>query len=257
MMAGMISLEDFIIRSNAAGSQDEVFDLFQKALAHYGYDRIVFSLMTDHPSLWRKAGFGVMHSYPEDWLAYYDQQNFAAIDPVPQRAFISNESFYWDHLPDIHSLSKAQRNLLSMGGEAGLRDGVGIPIHGARGEVAGFGLASSKGLADGERARRLQDQNLLSILHGYAAQFHLAYTRHARKENRPSLSAREHDVLCWVAEGKTDGEIAEILAISAATVRFHLRNIYQKLQANDRTLAVVRAVYLGLIQPHSIVGGRI
>lgn len=253
----MMTLEDFIIRSNAAADRQAVFDLFRAALSGYGYDRVVYSLMTDHPSLWRKAGFGVMSSYPEDWMAYYDAQNFAAIDPVPQRAFISNDAFYWDELSQLQPLSKAQAQLLDMGAEAGLRNGIGIPIHGARGEVAGFGIASSAGLADGEHARRLQDQNLLSTLHGLAMQFYLAYARHAKPQGRPALSGRERDVLSWVAEGKTDNEIAEILAISTATVRFHLKNIYDKLQANDRTLAVVKAVYLGLIQPLSITGGGI
>lgn len=253
----MMTLEDFITRSNAASDGQEVFDLLCAALADLGYDRVVYTLMTDHPSLFRMAGFGVMSSYPQDWMAYYDQQHFAAIDPVPQRAFVSNEGFFWDDLPQLQNLSKGQKRLLNMGAEAGLRDGVGIPIHGARGEVAGFGIASSTGLADGVHNRRRQDKNLLSILHGFATQFHLAYSRHKRPVHRPVLSAREKDVLSWVAEGKTDNEIAEILGISTATVRFHLRNVYAKLQANDRTLAVVKAVYLGLIQPLSINGGGI
>ncbi|MBD2158542.1 helix-turn-helix transcriptional regulator [Leptolyngbya sp. FACHB-16] len=62
------------------------------------------------------------------------------------------------------------------------------------------------------------------------------------------LSAREAEVLYWVAKGKENLEIAELLYISAATVRKHLERIYLKLEAKTRTAAVVAALEkLGLI----------
>lgn len=51
-------LEEFITRSNGASSQEEVFALFQAALKDMGYDSVVYSLLTDHPSIGRKAGHG-------------------------------------------------------------------------------------------------------------------------------------------------------------------------------------------------------
>ena len=43
------------------------------------------------------------------------------------------------------------------------------------------------------------------------------------------LSKREREVLLWVSEGKTAGEIAAILNVSPRTVHKHLENIYSKL----------------------------
>jgi len=56
------------------------------------------------------------------------------------------------------------------------------------------------------------------------------------------VSEREREVLALVAAGKTNGEIAGILAISARTVQKHLEHIFQKLGVETRTAAAVRAL---------------
>lgn len=56
------------------------------------------------------------------------------------------------------------------------------------------------------------------------------------------LSWREREVLRWVAAGKTDRDIANILAISHRTVHKHLQNVYCKLGVETRTAAVMRAI---------------
>ncbi len=53
---------------------------------------------------------------------------------------------------------------------------------------------------------------------------------------------READVLIWVAKGKTDWEIAQILSISERTVSKHLEQIYRKLGVNNRTSASALAL---------------
>jgi LuxR family transcriptional regulator, quorum-sensing system regulator CciR len=66
--------------------------------------------------------------------------------------------------------------------------------------------------------------------------------------NLPNLSAREAEVLRWVARGKSNAAIAEILGISAHTVDAHLRRIYLKLGVFDRISAALRALGFGLIK---------
>ena len=65
--------------------------------------------------------------------------------------------------------------------------------------------------------------------------------RHAEVQ----LTVRERDVLAWVAQGKTNSEIAQLLWLAPSTVRKHLENVYAKLGVNTRTGAVAR--FLGLI----------
>jgi DNA-binding CsgD family transcriptional regulator len=56
------------------------------------------------------------------------------------------------------------------------------------------------------------------------------------------LTAREREILGLVAAGKTNGEIAQLVAISARTVQKHLEHIFQKLGVETRTAAAVRAL---------------
>jgi DNA-binding CsgD family transcriptional regulator len=59
------------------------------------------------------------------------------------------------------------------------------------------------------------------------------------------LTAREREVLSWVARGETNADIARRLWLAPSTVRKHLENVYAKLGVNTRTAAVAR--FFGLI----------
>jgi LuxR family maltose regulon positive regulatory protein len=61
------------------------------------------------------------------------------------------------------------------------------------------------------------------------------------------LSKREREVLALMAQGFTNGEIAQHLIISAETVKVHTRNIYGKLGVNGRRQAVAMARAEGLL----------
>lgn len=65
---------------------------------------------------------------------------------------------------------------------------------------------------------------------------------------QPLLSARELEVLQLVADGLALPEVAAALYISAKTVKNHLASIYQKLDARDRTQAVMRGVRIGIVK---------
>lgn len=56
------------------------------------------------------------------------------------------------------------------------------------------------------------------------------------------ISPREAEVLLWVAQGKGNQEIAEILGLSVATVKKHTIHIFEKLGVESRTAATLRAV---------------
>lgn len=65
----------------------------------------------------------------------------------------------------------------------------------------------------------------------------------AEPEPMPSgLTVREGEVMHWLSRGKTDSEIAALLAISPRTVHKHLEHIYVKLGVETRTAAVMRAL---------------
>ena len=61
------------------------------------------------------------------------------------------------------------------------------------------------------------------------------------------LTPTELKVLSLIAQGLSSKEAAERLVVSKRTVDFHLANIYDKLQVNNRVMALRVAVRLGLI----------
>lgn len=62
-----------------------------------------------------------------------------------------------------------------------------------------------------------------------------------------SLSPRETEVLRLVAAGQSNPTIAATLFLSEATVKTHLLHAFEKLEVNDRTRAVTRAMELGIL----------
>lgn len=67
-------------------------------------------------------------------------------------------------------------------------------------------------------------------------------TRDALKSDTPQLSLREVEVLRLLSEGHENQDIGDMLGISERTVRYHLRNIYDKLGVQSRGAAIAWAV---------------
>lgn len=84
-----------------------------------------------------------------------------------------------------------------------------------------------------------------SVAHKLMA--HVAGHRRADYYTYDELTERELEVLALAAKGYTNKAIGVQLGISDRTVQGHLAKTYQKLDANSRTEAVMRAVSLGLI----------
>ncbi|WP_296595912.1 LuxR family transcriptional regulator [Phenylobacterium sp.] len=86
-------------------------------------------------------------------------------------------------------------------------------------------------------------------LHVLALKFVATYEETVAGSDQPParLTRREIQCLKWAAAGKTDAEIAELVAISLPTVRFHVTNAARKLRVTGRSQAIQRAATLGYI----------
>jgi DNA-binding NarL/FixJ family response regulator len=62
------------------------------------------------------------------------------------------------------------------------------------------------------------------------------------------LTPRELDVLRLIRDGQSNKDVARRLGIAEDTVKFHIKNLLDKLGANDRTHAVTIAIRRGLLQ---------
>ena len=123
-------------------------------------------------------------------------------------------------------------------------------------------LTTSDGDGDIQRAMRagasgyilksMHMDELLSVIRSvHAGRRHISpevAARLAEHLGDDELTARELDVLRLIRDGHRNKQIADQLAISENTVNFHIKNLVDKLQANDRTHAVTIALRRGLLQ---------
>jgi DNA-binding CsgD family transcriptional regulator len=63
-----------------------------------------------------------------------------------------------------------------------------------------------------------------------------------------ALSERQKEILHWINEGKTNWEIAKILDMTEKNVKYHIEQIFSKLNVTSRNKAVAKAMLLGIIR---------
>lgn len=95
--------------------------------------------------------------------------------------------------------------------------------------------------AAGFCTRDTPPEQLLDIVSAVASGrmvFPFLDVRALRRDPRESLTGREKIIIAALARGRTNTELAEELGISINTVKFHLRNLYEKLGLKNRSQAI-------------------
>jgi len=116
-------------------------------------------------------------------------------------------------------------------------NGMVIPVHGPNGRSGALVI----GFKDTDRRHSREETRELQWVSEAA---HRAFCRLRSQTSRvvKSLSSREKEVMKWVAAGKSNPVIAEIMDLSHHTVNGYLRSIYLKTGTSDRTTAVLRCI---------------
>lgn len=235
-------VEDFIEVANATSNRECLFDLYMHTIKTFGFGFAHYGLVTDHLEAGQQAGLGVFTNFPSDWMSYYFEKGYDLIDPIAENVTYTNNVFTWGEVKENEGISSQQRLIVNLAEESGLLSGFCIPLHGARGEIAGMGVACD--------SKNHEFTNLeLSQVQIITQQFHQKYCSFGTPLEResPMLTIKERDVLQWMAAGKAVFDISVIMNISEDTVKFHKKNIYTKLNANSQVYAIVKSLRLGLI----------
>jgi LuxR family quorum-sensing system transcriptional regulator CciR len=237
----------YIEETNRASTPERVFELFRRSVMGFGYDKVAFAAVTPAAqaavsSLLPRPALVV--SCPQEWVDHYQACRYQDIDPCLLQAPSRLKPYAWADLAADKRLSGRQRALFAEAREAGLGNGVCIPVHGPSGESYVVSLSGAATSAD-TTAR-------LGALQILATQLQLAYIALARDGGAGCvvhLSDRERECLTWTARGKSAWSISQILSVSEHTVQFHLKGAMKKTGAGNRVQAVVTAIRLGLISP--------
>ncbi|MCG8355772.1 MAG: LuxR family transcriptional regulator [Kiloniellales bacterium] len=241
-----MSVQDYERRLGEAESLCAIRRLLEEVLACYGFEHFAYVVIR------LPAGRPVaryLSCYPEEWIQRYRQMDYEYVDPVFTKAALSVMPFRWDELmPDFLATERRQM-LYNESKDIGVAPvGMTVPLHGPESGIAALHMTGRLSPSEMDEVWNVHRFTLSAL----AVVTHDSILRVASIQgsfNPVELTDRERECLTWTSKGKSVSEIGEILKISTATVKFHLRNASEKLDTYSKHHAAVRAVVLGLIMP--------
>jgi DNA-binding CsgD family transcriptional regulator len=250
-----MDLFSFVDCSNRTGSLSTLFELLVNCATDEGFSEVAYGALTytEPVHLPGLAPPAIATNFPSHWCDRYFERRYYEIDPVVRRTPTFSGPFLWDQLIERCQLQVREQRVMEESREAGLKHGISVPLFGPVGRISVVSFAS--------RFDDVVPAHRMSHLNALAWQFHVAFADIARpagqSDAKVDLAAREKDCLRWTAEGKSSWEIGMILKISENTVNFHLKSAMRKFGTTSRTVAVVQAIRLNLIELPERAGATI
>ncbi|MEH6829630.1 MAG: autoinducer binding domain-containing protein [Sulfitobacter sp.] len=184
-------------------------------------------------------------NYPDEWQAHYVKSGFQHKDPTLLMGARSIAPVDWERLRG----EEAFENVFQAASDFRIsKQGLTIPVRGPYGDIGLFSV--TRDCSDREwgllKRKILGDLQVTAVhMHDHVMQTNVL----SHKLMQPLLSVREKEILQWIAAGKSQQDVADILSISNRTVEVHLRSSRSKLSALTTAQAVGRAIGRRLIFP--------
>ena len=231
--------ESLLTALDRADNEEVVFRALVSAARTLGFEHVAYGLRLAVPVSNPKVI--TLNNYPEPWQTRYRQAGYLAIDPSVRHGQRSQAPLVWGD-----EVFSAARELWSEAKDQGLRVGW------AQSSLDGFGVGGMLTLSRSSEILTPTELHLKEIEMRWLVQAaHLSLSRLMKPkftlQPEVPLTPREIEVLKWSADGKTAGEIGDILSVSVPTVNFHIKNVIHKMKAANKTAAVVQALMSGLL----------
>jgi LuxR family quorum sensing-dependent transcriptional regulator len=212
---------------------DDVAYAFERGIAQYGITRfIITGLPTKGQSFEELV---IASRWPAEFFMLYVENDYARFDPLIRLSIQSYMPFEWCADSYRSDANPRVTELMRRASEFGLKCGYIVPIHGPLGYEGCVGMSADQ-LALSARAR-----SALHLMALYAFDRMRTLQGHL-SDKKILLTAREREVLSWVAAGKSAAQISQALRISKRTVDEHSQTAARKLGAANRTQAVAIAM---------------
>ncbi len=226
--------------STLPDSEARYTEFLKQVCEKHGIDHAAYAGM--NPAAGTVAGYV---TYGDDWKSHYQDQGLIMLDPTLHMTKRSIAPVDWSRLERSDNFQRVFRDAHDFG----LSDqGVTIPVRGPYGDI---GLLSATRDCSREEWKK-QLSHVIGDLQSMAVHIHdtvVSSDEVTSSLYHPTLSTRESEILQWVAAGKSQQDIGDILSISHRTVEVHLRSSREKLNALTTPQAVGRAIGIGLISP--------
>ncbi|GGZ01138.1 LuxR family transcriptional regulator [Pseudoduganella plicata] len=220
-----------------ATTEDDLFAVLSAAARDLGFEYCAYGLRMPLPVSNPKVY--MRNNYSPHWQERYARLNYVRVDPTVAHGMKSVLPLVW-----TDKVFDQCQEFWEDARHHGLRVGWAQSSYDARGVGGLLTLARSHDrLSESElRDHSLKMSWLVQVAHeGMTRVVSIA------APSGPALTARELEVLRWTADGKTSGEVGQIMHISERTVNFHVNNALAKLGAVNKTAGVVKAAMLRLL----------
>jgi len=224
------------------GDYEAVCDAVCNELAWYGLDYVTCA---DVPGPGRAPEDAVLlNTRPLPYVERYIEKNHTLRDPVVTELRHTVDPYTWADVLKRRRFSRRELDIVEEGRLFGFNDGLIIPIISGSGSLSIFSPCGLNPDLSPESRRAIE---LIGMYAQQAIRRALANKMRADTEEHVPLTPREREIMQFVATGKTDSEIADILSIGTATVTTHVESAKRKLGAYRRTYAIVLALRAGEI----------
>jgi DNA-binding CsgD family transcriptional regulator len=239
----MFDLSSYIQDIENACDRQTALSILRAAIQEKGFQYYFFSNLNTRssPAIFKVKFFET--TYPKEWAEIYVRDQYAFYDPIALAVMDNKSPFYWSQLLKNQDkpLSDEAKNILQHATTYGIVDGVGLSYLLNQGNLYTITISTNKMITD-------YDADCLSQLYLLGSKLVDRFEKESEALTKDiHLSDQETRIVTVAAIGKTDAEIAQILGISSHTVRYHWKNIFEKLQSYSRVFAIIQAMNLGFV----------
>lgn len=240
MILTIDSALDFVDRCSNHSDVQKLLADFSQVIASLGFKHF---MMTGLPSYGEDVEtLIVANHWPAEWTHHYRANRYFLDDPVSQWSFARSAPFTWTDAQSGTPETIRTRQIKEDARQMGMVDGLCFPMSDPNNWQAVVSLA-----ADAPVILTKKETGVIYFASVMAQSQAVELSKTSRSAQQ-ELTAREKDVLTWIAHGKSLWEAATILGISEATVKIHLAAIRTKLDATNTTHAVARGLRSRQIQ---------
>jgi len=240
MSTGQHAVGEFIERLGVMSTIEETWASFLSFAHRYGFTCGGIAEMPGPCQ--RIEDTTLCLSWPEGWRERYFTQNYVADDPAQLHLARTRSPYTWSEMLSCPYYTPGQRRIVHEASEFALTVGYIVPIH-------QVGSGPTMVTIAGANVELSESDDLALHLSAMYAHAHVRDLSHAIGEaGTVQLGPRERECLQWVADGKTDWEISEILSISEKTANTYIERVKHKFGVATRVQAVVMGLRAGQIK---------
>jgi DNA-binding CsgD family transcriptional regulator len=208
---------------------------------------------TSHPyELPQMDAYARAHGWPDELLKLWWSRHAALKMPFYIRCRFEQLPFLvsLDHRHQLDRASREQTQITELIHRMGVTTLLVVPLHLSKGQVAIIVWAGNRKVDELTRVLTGIEGDLLAIGHRFMRIASHSLNSDADGANeRSRLTPREWDCVRTLAQGYREAEIANLIGIKKATVRFHLDNVVDKFGCKTRAQAAALLGQLGLLGP--------